>query len=81
MTNSIIYPVLDVNGSLKLPSSKPHIQRCLLLAFFNVNATEITNISWCTETSLLLDNLVVFHPQFFATKGGKLTEGVLNWNN
>jgi len=73
MTNSIIYPVLDVNGSLKLPSSKPHIQRCLLLAFFNVNATEITNISWCTETSLLLDNLVVLGLKILEKNDDKIT--------
>ncbi|WP_413738541.1 hypothetical protein ACL2XP_10415 [Sodalis sp. RH21] len=57
MTNAIIYPVLEVNGTIKLPSSKPHMQRCLLLAFFNNHKTEITNVSWCSETSLLLKNL------------------------
>jgi 3-phosphoshikimate 1-carboxyvinyltransferase len=59
MTNSIIYPTLEVNGTLELPSSKPHIQRCLLIAFFNTCDTEITNMTWCTETLLLLDNLVI----------------------
>ncbi|MDX7986181.1 3-phosphoshikimate 1-carboxyvinyltransferase [Xenorhabdus sp. 12] len=55
-----ILPGSILNGSIVIPSSKPHMQRALLLSLLNENKTRITNISWCTETEDLLTALQKF---------------------
>lgn len=56
--NADINPVASINGCIKLPSSKPHMQRSLFLAFLNQKKTTIKNVTWCSETELLFANLI-----------------------
>ncbi|NLS54105.1 hypothetical protein [Hafnia alvei] len=49
-----------LNGDVFIPSSKPHIQRALLVGLINEFETVINNISWCKETEDLLIALQQF---------------------
>lgn len=60
MEKVIVYPGAGLNGEISIPSSKPHIQRALLLALLNERTTKIVNISWNTETENLLRALKQF---------------------
>ncbi|WP_445374973.1 3-phosphoshikimate 1-carboxyvinyltransferase [Photorhabdus tasmaniensis] len=55
-----VLPGSTLNGEIVIPSSKPHIQRALLLALLNEEKTTINNLSWCTETEDLLTALQQF---------------------
>ncbi|WP_200881450.1 3-phosphoshikimate 1-carboxyvinyltransferase [Chromobacterium haemolyticum] len=60
MSSATIFPADALEGSVKIPASKPHIQRALLLALLNKRTTKLANITWCTETKSLLVALLKF---------------------
>jgi len=60
MEKITVYPGTGLNGEISIPSSKPHIQRALLLALLNERTTKIVNVSWNTETENLLHALKQF---------------------
>ncbi|MEK9495115.1 3-phosphoshikimate 1-carboxyvinyltransferase [Photorhabdus sp. P32] len=60
MNKISVLPGSNLNGEIVIPSSKPHIQRALLLALLNEETTTVNNISWCTETEDLLIALQQF---------------------
>jgi len=57
--SAVVYPVNKLEGAVYIPSSKPHLQRALFLAFLNPHKTYVENISWDNESKILLDNLVI----------------------
>lgn len=60
MEKATVHPNYKLQGEVLIPSSKPHIQRALLLALLNTKVTKIVNMSWNAETENLLRALQQF---------------------
>ncbi|MDE9485256.1 3-phosphoshikimate 1-carboxyvinyltransferase [Xenorhabdus bovienii] len=60
MSKVTVFPSFGLTGEVFIPSSKPHIQRALLLALLNENTTKIVNISWNVETENQINALKKF---------------------
>lgn len=60
MRRITVFPSLGLTGEITIPSSKPHLQRALLLALLNKSKTKIVNVSWNVETKNQLNALQKF---------------------
>ncbi|PHM50107.1 3-phosphoshikimate 1-carboxyvinyltransferase [Xenorhabdus miraniensis] len=60
MRRITVFPSLGLTGEIAIPSSKPHLQRALLLALLNKSKTKIVNVSWNAETKNQLNALQKF---------------------
>ncbi|KAG8154029.1 3-phosphoshikimate 1-carboxyvinyltransferase [Burkholderia catarinensis] len=72
MKTVTVYPGGRLAGEVSIPSSKPHMQRALLLALLNSGKTRINNVSWCTETEKLLTALTQFGMKVLARESNAL---------
>ncbi|NTZ08627.1 3-phosphoshikimate 1-carboxyvinyltransferase [Burkholderia metallica] len=72
MKTVTVYPGARLAGEIAIPSSKPHMQRALLLALLNYGKTRINNVSWCTETEKLLTALQQFGMKVLAREANAL---------
>src|SRR5947209_7684480 len=50
-----VSPMRTLRGSVRIPPSKPHCQRALILATLAKGASEIHNMNTCTETQVIAE--------------------------
>src|SRR5947209_12593318 len=55
-----VSPIRVLRGSIRIPSSKPHCQRALILATLADGVSEIHNMNTCSETRVIAEACQAF---------------------
>ena len=67
-----VFNSLDLDGDIRVPSSKPHMQRALIFALLSKGETQILFPSWSTETMRLYEAILILGVQVICNEKDRL---------